>query len=121
MKRQARLQSARAWIPTYRGKNIVRGYRRWYGVDLICAIRELRMLGVPVSSAYEQEVLDSLEHMAKRKARRRAEKERERVSHGLIYGRDYDDDFAYIAGHTPGGCPFGINWDECEKRDPQGR
>jgi type I restriction-modification system DNA methylase subunit len=48
MTRPRRLQAARNWIPTYTGRDIVRGYRRWYGVDTVCAILELRMLGINV-------------------------------------------------------------------------
>src|SRR5689334_9056214 len=53
MRRPARLASARAWLPTYGGRNVVRGYARWYGVDPVCAIRELRLLGVSISDEYE--------------------------------------------------------------------
>jgi hypothetical protein len=46
MDRRARLRSARTWITTYRGTDIVRGYSRWCGTDRVCAIHELRSLGV---------------------------------------------------------------------------
>jgi hypothetical protein len=49
MTRSARLQSATSWVKTYSGRDIVRGYRRWFGVDTVCAILELRMLGIRVS------------------------------------------------------------------------
>ncbi|MDQ7065022.1 MAG: hypothetical protein Q9P90_12360 [candidate division KSB1 bacterium] len=48
MSRQARLQSAAHWIKTYRGKNMIKGYAKWYGTDEICAIIELRMLGLDI-------------------------------------------------------------------------
>jgi hypothetical protein len=44
MRRPARLQVAVKWRSGYGGKDIVRGYARWFGVDLVCAIVELRML-----------------------------------------------------------------------------
>lgn len=31
-----------------------------------------------------------------------------------IFYEDCDDNFAFIAGYTPGGLPFGIKWDEVE-------
>jgi hypothetical protein len=49
--RRARLQQAKAWIPTYRGKDLVRGYSRWFGTDRLCAILELRSLGVRIPEA----------------------------------------------------------------------
>ena len=45
MNREARLQSAKHWLPTYTGNDVVKGYRNWYGVDTVCAIVELRQLG----------------------------------------------------------------------------
>ena len=29
-----------------------------------------------------------------------------------IYGSDFDDTYAYIAGFTPGGAPYGVRWEE---------
>lgn len=74
MRRAARLMSAATWLPSYGGKNIVRGYARWYAVDLICAITELRMLGVAVAAEYEAQVRLTIANIAKARARRAAEK-----------------------------------------------
>jgi len=46
MNRQARLQSARAWLKTHKGKNIAAGYRKHFGVDWVCTFKEPEMLGV---------------------------------------------------------------------------
>ena len=43
-KREQRLQAARPWLAKYEGKHIVKGYRKHFGVDIICAITELQML-----------------------------------------------------------------------------
>ena len=51
MSRAARLQSAVTFVRGFRGKDIVRGYTRWFGVDLGCALPELQMLGVPLDPA----------------------------------------------------------------------
>ena len=56
MDRSARLQAARHWLPNHAGKNAVRAYSRWFGVDRVCAIAELRMLGHKVDRAYEEAV-----------------------------------------------------------------
>ncbi|MBA3397208.1 MAG: hypothetical protein H0T89_31565 [Deltaproteobacteria bacterium] len=72
MRRDARLQSAAKWITTYPGKNIVRGYAHWYAVDLVCAITELRLLGVPVAADYEAHVRRSIAELANTRARLRA-------------------------------------------------
>ena len=54
--RQGRLQAAKTWLRSYPGKNIARGYRKHFGVDSLCAIRELRLLGVAIDPTYESGV-----------------------------------------------------------------
>ena len=73
-RRPARLMAAVTWRAGYGGKNIVRGYARWFGVDLICAITELRMLGVAVDPEYEAQLRRAIAGRAAWRARRRAEK-----------------------------------------------
>lgn len=74
MRRQARLMAAVKWRSGYGGKNIVRGYARWFGVDLICAITELRMLGVAVDPEHEAQLRQTIAARATWRAKRRAEK-----------------------------------------------
>jgi len=52
MKRAARLQSAVSWLKTFRGKNVLRGYCKQYGVDWRCAAIELKQLGVKLDPDY---------------------------------------------------------------------
>ena len=47
-------------MKSYNGKSLMRGYAKWFGVDKLCAIRELKILGVPISEAIEKQVIDSL-------------------------------------------------------------
>ena len=35
-----------------RGENLIRGYRKRYGVDWLCAIKELKILGVELDPVY---------------------------------------------------------------------
>lgn len=72
MRRQARLATAPTWLTSYGGKDVVRGYSRWYAVDRLCAIKELRMLGVQVSEEYEVRVRESIASIAKTRAAQRA-------------------------------------------------
>lgn len=46
MKQFHRLNSASHWIKTYNGKSLVNGYAKRYGLDKLCAIKELRMLAL---------------------------------------------------------------------------
>lgn len=108
MKQSGRLQSAKSWLPTYEGKNIVQGYRKKYGVDSLCAIRELEMLGIVHNSEYIKAVKQSVEGALL--ARKRKKLERQRAQENLIYG-DSDENFSFIVGYTEGGAPYGVPWD----------
>jgi hypothetical protein len=76
MRRPARLADARQWLSTHPGGNVVHAYERWYGVDHVCAITELRLLGVPISEVYEAQVRDAVDRRAKARAAKRVAKQR---------------------------------------------
>ena len=69
MARPARLQAARDWIPTYSGKNIVRGYANWFGVNLACSLKELQLLGVPLDPVYVERLRVSLQNRERAQSR----------------------------------------------------
>lgn len=109
MCRAARLQSARHWLAGYRGKHIVRSYARWFGVDLLCAARELQTLGVQVSPEYLEQLRVTASQPRRRRATRAAANDKHATVEPMSDGR-----FAYIAGYTPAGFPFGVTWEELE-------
>ncbi len=74
MRRPARLEAGLKWKTGYDGKNLVRAYARWFGVDLLCAVFELRMLGVDVDAAYEQQLRRTITARAAARATWRTEK-----------------------------------------------
>jgi len=109
MKRTARLQSARSWIPKYEGKSIVRGYKKHFGVDLLCAVKELEMLGYSFSEQYKESLKQNLEYRQKGHQMRKQLKEQQELE--SMYPCS-DDRFYFIAGYTSGGAPYGITWEE---------
>ena len=109
MNRQARLESARSWLMKFSGKNVVRSYANWFGVDLLCAVRELSLCGVSVDPAYVAQLKTTF---ASCKSPRPKQPVEEPPSVG--YGVDWDENFAYIAGRTEAGFPYGISWEELE-------
>lgn len=66
-KREYRLSSAKNWIKTYEGDNIVWGYSKKYSVDKLCAVKELRMIGVEISEEYEKQLINSMEALKKQR------------------------------------------------------
>ena len=111
-KRERRLNSAKNWIKTYSGDNLVKGYSKKYSVDKLCAVKELRMIGVDISEEYENQLINSME--ALRQQRLSFKKKREDKLNDLC-GFDSDENFAMIMGYTSGGFPYGITHEEMEK------
>jgi hypothetical protein len=117
LNRKQRISMTKDWIKTYNGKNVVKGYSNWFGVDLLCAITELRMAGETISIDYEKRVKKS--HQDKINQRKlnkeKSEFEQEQIN-------EWDDDFEFIAGYTSNGVPYGIRKDElieCESTTTQ--
>ncbi len=73
------------------------------------------MLGVHVDQIYEANVRRSIETKTKqRKQRRLARKE---VEYDDPYP-DSDETYAYIAGYTSWGFPYGVTWEEIGEEPP---
>jgi hypothetical protein len=111
MSREARLQAARRWITEYRGKNLVRSYRKWFGVSDVCAVLELRMVGIDIPDARLEQARRDEQARAARSTRRKEQ----RAAGSFM--RDWDDDFAFIVGCTGGGAPYGVTWAEWADED----
>jgi hypothetical protein len=108
--RAVRLRRGKVWLATYEGKNLIRGYAGKYRVDLLTAISELRMLGVEIKAEYEQAVRQSIAQQIEQK---RKKKEQEFAVDEFDSISEYQDwDFAFIAGYTSGGAPYGIRWED---------
>jgi len=108
-KRKDRLQVAKRWISTYEGKNIVKGYAKWFGVDKICAVTELEMLGYSFSESYKSQLKESQQQKAEERRKRKGKREK--------HPFDHDEHFAMIVDYTPGGAPIGLTWEEWEEID----
>lgn len=95
MKRKGRIASARTWLPTFTGKNVLRGYCRHFGVDWRCAVIELAQLGVKFDPAYlaQREITE----LAKIETRTPRKKKREAGAND--HWHPYTDPLsAYLAG-----------------------
>lgn len=109
MKQPQRLEAAKKWIPNYNGSNLVKGYAKRFRVNNLCAVKDLEMLGYTYSEEYKQN-LKRIELQKQRDAEKR--KERKRVEREAVLSDESDGTFAFIAGYTPGGFPFGLTWEE---------
>lgn len=109
MKKNCRLQAAKVWLAEYTGKNIVKGYSKHFAVDKLCAVKELQMIGVQIDPIYIEQLKRSIEGILKAKEAKRRRKQEEEELNRYI---DSDENFAYIAGYTPAGFPYGTTWEE---------
>jgi hypothetical protein len=112
LKRELRLRSAKSWIKTYSGNNVFKGYSKKYSVDKLCAVKELRMIGVEISEDYEKQLINSME--ALRQQRLSFKKKREDKLNTLC-GFESDENFAMILGYTSGGFSYGVTHKEMDE------
>lgn len=118
--RTERLKDARIWWKEQhfsKGDPVLKAYRKHFGVDRICAMRDLLKMGVlddETKETYRQTLRKREEHLAskrERKARREEEKRKEQIFGSL--NEDWQDgDLFFIAGFTEGGFPYGLTREE---------
>lgn len=116
MKRSQRLQSAKRWLETFEGENVIRAYRKRYGVDWLCAIKELQLLNVTLDPAYVQKLEQTVE--SEIKANRKRKLEKQRATEEAEWNNRYpysNENFYFIAGYTSGGMPYGITWEQAQR------
>lgn len=109
LNQQARLKCGLDWIKNFRGKNIVSGYARWFGVDKICAINELKKMNVIIPEDIETQIRKSIEELIKFKSKRKKQIELKSIEEN-----NSDENVAFIVGYTSGGMPYGLNHSEWE-------
>src|SRR5688500_9702655 len=88
--RKQRLAAARAWLEEFSGKNLVRGYRNQFRVDVECAVLELELLSVKLDPVYVAMAIGSATSLA---VHRRLRKEK-RLAALKAERADYDFDYA---------------------------
>lgn len=111
-KREYRLLSAKSWIKTYSGNNVVKGYSKKYSVNKLCAVKELRMFGVEISEEYERQLINSMEALKQQRLSFNKKREDELSA---VCEFESDENFATIIGYTSGGFPYGVTHEEMEE------
>ena len=113
MKRPGRLSSARAtgWVEEYKGRNIIAGYSKWFAVDLLCALVELRLLGVKIDQGREEQIKASIKARTAQRARRKKPPEQAQI--GEVHA--VSDDFLFIADRAGDYLPDWVCADELEE------
>ena len=73
--RRKRLSLAVIWIERNGGKKIAQRYAKWFNVDLVCAIDELKMSGYVFEESEEKQMRDAYLAKTTQVARNQAEME----------------------------------------------
>jgi hypothetical protein len=98
------MAAGRDWLKDFKGKRVLQSYARWFGIDLGCALKELQLLGFQFDSNYLAAVrvsIASRRHVTFRRATGTPE-----------IDSPSDAYFAFVAGYTEGGLPYGVTWEE---------
>lgn len=78
----------------------------------MCAVKELRMLGVEISEEYETQLYNSIEALRQQRLSFKKKQEEELYT---SCGFESDENFAMIIGYTSGGFPYGVTHEEIEE------
>jgi hypothetical protein len=106
MRRQARRESARAWIASGAAVTI-KAYTRRYGAGRYTACEDLAAIGFPLPDSAQRWAHRPLpQPRPPRSATSRALPDNDWI---MMDGRPY-----FVAGYTPGGAPYGIYLDEMD-------
>ncbi|MCL2322740.1 MAG: hypothetical protein FWC47_11640 [Oscillospiraceae bacterium] len=110
-KKAQRIPKAKQWLITYKGSTneIIRNYREKFHVDVKAAINDLQKIGVEFTQEYLDTVLKSEEDRIRQL---HLKKEKKQAQDADFYDEYSNDTFAFIAGYTSGGAPYGVTWDE---------
>ncbi len=110
-RKEIRLQKARQWILTYNGtpKHMAKHYKKRFHVDITTAVHDLQEIGV----VFTQEYIDAVKRSEEERIRQKhlAKEKKAQWEQDFLY-EDSDDVYAFIAGYTGGGVPYGITWEE---------
>ena len=112
LNREGRLRKAKEWIHTYNGKGIIKAYAKWFGVDWLCALDELKLAGVSIPKEDEQKIV--LAHNQRIQQRRREKELRKAKSEvtTLIENEGKEFGFDIVIGYSSDGFPYGIKFEE---------
>lgn len=111
--KEVRMEQAKSWLESYDGDHVIKAYSKLFGLNLKNALKELELVGAKISNQ-EREYTKELIKKRKKENDRKREKRRNAKELVLYEFEDYDDTFAFIAGYTEGGAPFGITYEEME-------
>jgi hypothetical protein len=85
----------------------VRSYAKWYGVNRLCALIELKAIGMDITDQQieQQKLLQNQQGI------RNAAAKRKKLEEQVLF-EESNEYLSFIVGYTSGGAPFGTAHDE---------
>ena len=113
-----RMKNAIAWLENYnysiQGNNIIRKYRKYFGIDAYTVYADLKELKYPLTERQIDMYLNAEKNKVIQ-AKRLKEKRRERKLKKDKIPNKFPNsgyNFYFIAGYTSGGAPYGVTWEK---------
>ena len=120
--RRERIKEARIWLASRHFKSedeILLAYKKNFRVNGVCTRRDLYAAGI-LSPEKKAEFEKSLENRAIQQKQKNEQLKKKKELKKLGYDpEDQDENFAFIAGYTSGGFPYGITWEEQDEFERQ--
>ncbi len=110
-----RKELAKSWIEKYDGDNKVKAYSKMFGLNIKNSMKELRSIGVPLSNEEKEYARRILEAKKQKSEKKREKRRMEDLEIELEAYIESDETFAFIAGYTEGGAPYGITHEEMDE------
>jgi len=105
------------WAVECEGSHVVRSYRKKYGVDWLCAVKELQLLGMEIDPEYVSQLRRTVEEQAKKNHEKRLKQQKAAAAKEWSERYPFSEGhFYFVAGHTSNGVPYGITWEEARKQ-----
>lgn len=88
----------------------MKGYSKHFGVNKICAVLELRLLGYEISEDYLKQLMtDQIRQQQRVKEKAKSMKELQRQDNRFD---NFEEAFCFIEWYNSNKVPYGLTWDE---------
>ena len=111
MNRIERVKLAKSWDASHKTKHKIKLYMKHFGVDKLCAAKELLIAGV------EPHEKSALKWATRHERKAAAKKKNKKHSAEIKAVNTLESQFYFVAGHTDSGFPYGITWEEIFEPD----
>ena len=108
-----RLNAASAWIRDFKGNDIISSYAKWFGIDKLAAIKELRLKGISINENRENQIIASLKTRNEQRKRQSLQRMSKVIDEFSV------SEYYFIGGYTSNGVPYGIKHEDMKSTEAE--